>query len=59
MQHYTRNTVEVSEWCKICGKHTMHQVHGVKLGACIPCLKRLEQEGKERPAPAAEQRRLF
>lgn len=40
MQHYTRNTVEVSEWCRKCGKKTMHRVDGVKLGPCLDCLNR-------------------
>lgn len=43
MQHYTRNTVEASEWCRKCNKHTMHRIDGVKLGPCRECIKRLEQ----------------
>ena len=43
MQHFTRNTVEVSEWCSKCGRNTMHRVDGVKLGPCLDCLKKLNQ----------------
>lgn len=39
-QHYTRNTVEVSAWCKKCRKDTMHRVDGVKLGPCLPCMNK-------------------
>lgn len=39
MQHYTRNTVEVSEWCSKCGKYTMHRVDAPKLGPCLVCLE--------------------
>lgn len=48
MQHYTRGTIEVSEWCAKCGKNTMHGVNGVKLGACKECLARLLKEGEDR-----------
>lgn len=40
-QHYTLNTVEVSEWCNKCGKNTPHRVAGRKLQYCIPCFDRL------------------
>lgn len=41
-QHYSRNTVEASAWCKVCGKDTMHRIDGVKLGPCLTCIQRLE-----------------
>jgi hypothetical protein len=57
MQHYTRNTVEAWAWCRKCSKSTRHRVDGVKLGACIPCLERLEAESearKAKPKPAEQ-----
>lgn len=57
-QHYTRNTVEVSAWCKRCRKDTMHRVDGVKLGACQVCLKKLN-ETKPEPKPEPEQLDMF
>lgn len=61
MQHFTKNTVETSEWCRRCGKRTMHQVLLGKLGGCTECMKKQEQEAQDRkqvPAPA-EQGSLF
>lgn len=49
MQHYTRNTVEVSEWCRKCGKPTMHRVDGVKLGPCLVCMEKATAD----PSPPA------
>ena len=61
MQHYTRNTVEASAWCKKCGKATPHRVDGVKLGACIPCLDKLNADADARKAgaPAPEQMTMW
>lgn len=42
MQHFTRNTIEVEQWCRKCKKPTMHRVDEVKLGPCLVCLKKLE-----------------
>jgi hypothetical protein len=59
MQHYTRNTLEVREWCRKCNKATMHRVDAPKLGPCLECLKRLETTAAEVNEPAIEQRGLF
>ena len=61
MEHFTKNTVETSQWCNRCGKRTMHQVLLGKLGGCIDCLKKQEHEAQDRkPSPAPiEQGRLF
>lgn len=59
MQHYTRNTVEASAWCLQCGKPTMHRIDGVKLGPCLACLERLQQEHDAKLPPAAQQLGLF
>ena len=61
VQHYTLSTVETSEWCNKCGKHTPHRVAGRKLGCCIPCWDRSKAESdaeKAKPKPA-EQQDLF
>lgn len=39
---FTKTTVEASCWCQQCRKDTVHQVHGGRPGACLDCLKRLE-----------------
>lgn len=59
MQHYTRNTVEASAWCAPCRKMTMHRIDGVKLGACLECIKKREQEKETRRDPPAKQESLF
>ena len=45
-QHYTLNTVEASEWCRRCGKATMHRIDNRQVGPCLVCLQR-----PTRPAP--------
>lgn len=43
MKHFfTKNTVEASIYCQVCRKDTFHQVHHERPGACLDCLKRLE-----------------
>jgi len=59
-QHYTRNTVEASEWCARCHKDTMHRIDGVKLGPCLDCIKRLENPVLPGIIePEAEQQEMF
>ena len=36
-QHYTKNTVETSYFCRKCSAITPHRVLGGKLAGCIPC----------------------
>lgn len=43
-EHYTRNTVTAMAWCGPCGKRTPHRGGEVKLGACLECEKRLDDE---------------
>ena len=60
MQHFTRNTVEASEWCRKCGKRTMHRIDGVKLGPCLECIKKLDAEhAKPVEPPQPKQENLF
>lgn len=33
-QHYTRNTLEITHYCRKCGKNTQHYVWGGRLGNC-------------------------
>jgi ribosomal protein L44E len=59
-QHYTRDTIEVSVWCNVCRKETMHRVDDRRRGPCLQCLKKLEQEAANRPKPpVAQQGKLF
>lgn len=46
-QHYTRNTIEASSWCNPCGKNTPHSVSGNRLGACLACLGKRQQQHDE------------
>lgn len=45
-EHYTRNTVEASAWCKRCGKVTMHRVDQDamqgRLGPCFECIAKAQ-----------------
>jgi hypothetical protein len=34
-EHYTRNTLEATSWCKKCQKFTQHRVDGGRLGPCL------------------------
>jgi hypothetical protein len=63
-EHYTKNTVSATFWCKPCGKPTEHLVQGGKRGACKVCLAKLDAEKAAReaepPRPAqAQQIGLF
>jgi ribosomal protein L44E len=35
MEHFTKNTKQVSHWCKKCHKYTMHRVDQGRLGPCL------------------------
>jgi ribosomal protein L44E len=43
-QHFTRNTVSMSLWCKKCQKYTQHRIDGVRKGPCLDCIARLTVE---------------
>jgi hypothetical protein len=49
-EHYTKSTMQVSVWCNPCGKMTMHRVDDGRRGPCLECLKKLDQQAKDRPA---------
>jgi hypothetical protein len=56
-EHYTRNTVSASAFCKRCRAHTQHQVQGGLMGACMDCQARPLPPAP--PAPAEPERGLF
>ena len=43
-QHYTRNTVSAAAWCPKCQANTQHSVHDRRIGSCLVCLERLNQD---------------
>jgi hypothetical protein len=54
IQHYTRDTVEVSAYCNKCGKMTPHHVSDRILGYCIPCYDKPLPEVKPPEEPSAQ-----
>lgn len=34
-EHYTKNTLECTAWCKKCDRMTQHRVDGGRRGPCI------------------------
>jgi len=43
-EHYSKQTVSVSAFCKKCQKHTEHRVDTGRLSACTRCEERLQIE---------------
>jgi len=41
-EHYTRNTLECTVWCRPCGKLTQHRVDDGRRGPCLECIRKLE-----------------
>jgi hypothetical protein len=39
-EHFTKNTVEATVWCKRCGKVTPHRIDDGRRGPCLVCLER-------------------
>ena len=60
-QHYTKATVEASEYCSVCGKQTVHLVFDGRRGGCTACIARRDEEKTAREAepPVAVQEKLF
>lgn len=54
--HYTKNTVESSEWCNTCGKKTPWRILQGKRGYCIPCYDAKASKPEE---PVERQTDLF
>jgi ribosomal protein L44E len=47
-QHYTRATVSAPRFCRKCNKTTQHRIEDRKLGACLECIDRQEDEYRKR-----------
>ena len=58
-QHYTKNTVSAEAWCGKCEKRTQHRIDDRRLGPCLECLRRLDEEHEARSDSPAEQMGLF
>ena len=61
-QHFTRNTVSASHWCGKCQKQTQHRIDDKRLGPCLDCISRGDEEYFERLAQkrlAPRQKELF
>jgi hypothetical protein len=62
-EHYTKNTLECTAWCKKCQRNTQHRVDGGRRGPCLehqaegPSKKQIAQEKKREKA--AMNPRLF
>lgn len=59
--HIPSNVVSQGAYCKKCGKQTQHRVEAShKLGPCLDCMKKVEENFKLRPKPEeSKQERLF
>lgn len=53
--HFTKNTVEASAWCLKCNRQTLHAIADGRIGACLVCFQRLEEEAKKPKAQKIEQ----
>ena len=58
-EHYPSSTVEVTVWCKVCGRETPHRVDDRRRGPCLECLKKLETKAQEHKPAKPVQGRLF
>lgn len=46
-EHYTGNTVSASRFCTKCQKSTQHRIDSHRIGPCLNCLDRLNQQHQE------------
>jgi len=60
-EHYTKNTLAASCWCKVCHKETLHRVDGGRRGPCLDCLNKPKHSTPEKqpPPPPPKQGDLF
>lgn len=59
-EHYTKHTIQVTVWCKMCSKFTPHRVDAGRRGPCLVCTSRLEAVPSKKPAqPEPVQGKLF
>jgi ribosomal protein L44E len=62
-EHYTKNTLECTAYCRPCGRFTQHRVDSGRRGPCLECkpkgpTKKEIQRNKQR-ASEAQNPRLF
>jgi hypothetical protein len=43
-EHYTRNTLGCTVWCKKCDGFTQHRVEGGRRGPCLTCIAKAEEK---------------
>lgn len=43
-EHYSKQTVSVSAFCAKCNKHTEHRVDKGRLGPCVRCVEKLQDQ---------------
>lgn len=43
-EHYSKQTVSVSAFCKKCQRQTVHKVDDGILGACLSCVEKLQAD---------------
>jgi ribosomal protein L44E len=55
-EHYPKNTVSVTVWCKVCRRVTEHRVDGGRRG---PCLEHAGKPRKSTRPPAPKSGDLF
>jgi len=41
-EHFTKNTLGCTAWCKRCSAMTQHRVDSGRRGPCLECIKKLE-----------------
>jgi hypothetical protein len=46
-EHYTKETVSATCYCRKCGRETLHRVDGGRRGSCRVCMDKLEEEHKK------------
>jgi ribosomal protein L44E len=45
-EHYTKNTLESTAYCKVCKRGTQHRVDSGRRGPCLDCLKKLKEQNE-------------
>jgi ribosomal protein L44E len=51
-EHFSRNTIFISAWCRKCSKNTPHRVEDRRKGPCLDCIARLDVEHAQREIDA-------
>jgi len=58
-EHYTKNTVFATAFCKKCSGFTRHRIGDGRLGPCLPCIEKLEAQHQRSVSAAAAPVGLF